>query len=360
MKRTALATIDLAALRHNLSVAKRAAPESRIMAVIKANAYGHGLLKVADALNLADGFAVSCLEEAVALRKISAKRIVVLQGFHSAEQIALFAEHAIEPVIHQAWQVQALLDAPLCQALSVSLKLDTGMHRLGINADDVHGQIHALQACSHVQDIQLMTHMASADELDKETTALQIARFKDVAEKYDLACSMANSAALLGWPDSRVAWVRPGIMLYGVNPFIKGQGSDWGLQSVMALSTRLIAVNECRKGDKIGYGGHWECPADMRIGVAAIGYGDGYPRHAASGTPVLIGGQRCHLVGRVSMDMLTIDLSPLPEAAVGDQVTLWGKGLPVEEIAAHAGTIAYELLCSVYARVNYDYINEER
>ncbi len=359
MERTALATIDLAALRHNLSVAKQTAPDSQVMAVIKANAYGHGLLEVAEALSAADAFAVSCLEEAVALRGVTEKRIVVLQGFHSREQISLFSNHSLEPVIHQAWQVSALLDTPLSKAIAVSIKVDTGMHRLGINVDGVQTQVSALRACKYVRDIQLMTHMASADELDKDATTLQIASFNKLAEKYDFPCSMANSAALLGWPQSRVEWVRPGIMLYGVNPFIKGEGSDCGLKPAMTLSTRLIAVNECRKGDRIGYGGQWECPENMRIGIAAIGYGDGYPRHAVSGTPVLINGHRCHLVGRVSMDMLTLDLTGLPEAAVGDEVVLWGRGLPAEEIAIHSGTIAYELLCNVYGRVNYDYINKE-
>lgn len=360
MERTAIATINLSALRHNLSVAREMAPDSLVMAVIKANAYGHGLLQTAEALSEAGAFAVSCLDEALALRRISSKRIVVLQGFHHPEQIAEFVENAIEPVIHQAWQVQAVLEAKLKGAIPITVKVNTGMSRLGLNADSLLEHVLALQSCQHVGEIQLMTHMACADEPDLDTTSTQLSIFKNITEPFDLPCSIANSATLMGWPESRLEWVRPGIMLYGVNPFAKGVGLDLNLKPVMSLHTHLIAVNECRKGDVIGYGGSWTCPKDMRVGVAAIGYGDGYPRHAPSGTPVLVNGQRGSLVGRVSMDMLTIDLSLQPDAKVGDKVVLWGEGLAVEEIAAASETIAYELLCSVYGRVNYDYINEER
>ena len=360
MERTALATIDIAALRHNLSIVRSTAPHSKILAVIKANAYGHGLLQVAEALHEADAFAVSCLEEALALREASNKRIVVLQGFHSIEQLALFAENSIEPVIHQAWQIQALLSYPLLATINISIKVNTGMNRLGLNADSLQGYLSALQSCGHVGEVQLMTHMASADDSSCDSTAVQLAEFKKTTNQFDLPRSIANSATLMGWPESRVEWVRPGIMLYGVSPFLEGVGAELNLKPVMNLRTRLIAVNSCRKGDAVGYGRSWICDKDMRIGVAAIGYGDGYPRHAPSGTPVLVNGHKAVVVGRVSMDMLTIDLSDCGDVNVGAEVTLWGEGLPVEEVAAAATTIAYELLCSVYGRVNYGYINKER
>lgn len=359
MERTALVTIDLAALRHNLSVVRSVAPASKVLAVIKANAYGHGLLQVAKALSDTDAFAVSCIEEALALRQISNKRILVLQGFHCPEQIPVFTENSIEPVVHQTWQVQALLDAHIAKPVAITIKLDSGMHRLGINADRLPELLSVLQACPHIAEVQLMTHMACADEPANDFTAVQLASFKQSTQQFDLPCSIANSATLLAWPESRVEWVRPGIMLYGVNPFAEGLGRDIGLQPVMTLRTQLIAVNDCHQGDRVGYGGGWVCDKDMRIGVAAIGYGDGYPRHAASGTAVLVDGRRCTIVGRVSMDMLTIDLTLAPNAEVGSTVTLWGDGLPIEEAARTSTTIAYELLCSVYGRVNYTYINEE-
>lgn len=365
MERTALATIDLAALKHNLGIVRRYAPQSKVLAVIKANAYGHGLLPVAKALSDADGFAVACLSEALALRRVTSQRIVVLQGFQSADELIGFSDNKLEPVLHQQWQLDAVLQSVvLGQPLSVWLKLGTGMHRLGLDADSLpeglRGILSALQTNNNVFGVQLMTHMACADNRSDGFTVLQLQEFARLTDNFELPRSVANSATLVGWSESRLEWLRPGIMLYGVNPFDEGVGVELDLQPVMKLSTRLIAVDECKKGDMVGYGGHWVCPRDMRIGVAAIGYGDGYPRHAPNGTTVLVGGRRASVVGRVSMDMLTLDLSECEDANVGAEVTLWGGGLPVEEVAAVAGTIAYELLCSVYGRVNYEYINEER
>ena len=361
MERTAIATVDLAALRHNLEMVKLYSPQSHVLAVIKANAYGHGLIPVAKALGQADGFAVACLDEALALREVTNHRIVVLQGFQHAEQIPVFSKQGIEPVLHQEWQIEMLAQSTsLEQGVHVWLKLDTGMHRLGLNGDNLSDYIVAMEGCENVASIQLMTHMACADDRSDDFTQQQLDEFHRVTQGLSFPRSVANSATLIGWGESRLEWLRPGVMLYGVNPFDQGVGKDLDLQPVMELSTRLIAVNDCLQGDLVGYGGHWVCPKDMRIGVAAIGYGDGYPRHAVNGTPVLVNGRRCPIVGRVSMDMITVDLSDCKEASVGDAVVLWGSDLPVEEVAASAGTIPYELLCSVYGRVHYDYINEEK
>lgn len=364
MQRTAIATIDLGALRHNLSIVKRFSPQSRILAVIKANAYGHGLLPIAKALLGVDGFAVSCLAEALALREITEQRIVVLQGFHSGDEIEAFSKYSIDPVIHQQWQLDAVLqNESLQKSLNIWVKLDTGMHRLGLNADELEtgllDSLSVLQKHPQVNDVHLMTHMACADNRADKFTNQQIERFKRLIYQTSLPCSIANSATLVGWDDTRLEWSRPGIMLYGVNPFDNGIGEDLDLKPVMTLRTRLIAIKNCQSGDAVGYGGQWVCPKATTIGVAAIGYGDGYPRHAVNGTPVLVNGQRCSIVGRVSMDMITIDMTNAAHASIGDEVVLWGEGLPIEKIAECSSTIAYELLCGVYGRVNYMYKNEE-
>lgn len=359
MERTAVATIDLAALRHNFAMVKRYSPSSQVLAVIKANAYGHGLLPVAKALSVADGFAVACLAEARALRAVTDQRIVVLQGFQSPEELQIFSEHSIEAVVHQPWQIDTILNTALPRPVNLWLKFNTGMNRLGLNADSLSA-INSLEECAQVDALHLMTHMACADDRSDDFTQQQLVEFEHLCAGIDLPRSIANSATLIAHADARVEWLRPGIMLYGVNPFLEGVGADLDLKSVMQLSTRLIAINDCQQGDMVGYGGHWVCPKDMRIGVAAIGYGDGYPRHAENGTPVLINGQLCPLVGRVSMDMVTVDLSVCEHVAIGDEVVLWGESLPVETIASHTGTIPYELLCNVYGRVNYHYINEEK
>lgn len=356
MTRTAKAVVDLAALKHNLNIACKAAPNSKVVAVIKANAYGHGMAEVARVLVDADAFAVACLDEAIALRQVSSKRIIVLQGFHSADQIEAFVQHALDPVLHQRWQVEALEQAGLAAgALDACLKIDTGMHRLGVPAEEVLALVTRLQQQAAVRHLTLMTHMACADDLSDNYTAEQLAEFERLTREFGLPRSAANSASVLGWPEARMEWVRPGIMLYGVAPFLEAEGPEYNLKPAMRLSTRLIAINSCHMGDAVGYGSTWVCPRDMRIGIAAIGYGDGYPRHAPSGTPVVVNGRETHLVGRVSMDMISIDLTGLDDINVGDEVVLWGPELPVERVAAAAGTIAYELLCSVDGHVKYEY-----
>ena len=363
MTRSTRAVIDQSALRHNLQVSRNAAPHSKQMAIIKAHAYGHGMIPAAQALDDADAFGVAILEEAIALREAGvSKPIILLEGITSSADLNLIRGYRLDIVVHHESQL-AILESVAEGDFQVWLKIDTGMHRLGFAPEQAQHIYQRLMACNSVaKPLRLMTHFANADDRDDDKTAFQIKQFYEsinISEQESNApdCSLANSAGILGWPDSHAQWVRPGIMLYGVSPFSKGLGLELDLQPVMTLRAELIAINNFKKGDTIGYGGSWQCPEDMAVGVVAIGYGDGYPRHARSGTPVLVNGQRSRLVGRVSMDMITIDLRGHVNAKVGDEVVLWGQGLPVEEVAAMADTIAYELLCSVTNRVKFDYID---
>ena len=357
MTRATRAVVNLSALQHNFQVARNAAPHSRLMAIIKANAYGHGLLQVARALHAADAFGVATVDEAVSLREAGVPQpVVLLEGFSSAEELHLIRAYNLQSVIHEPGQIK-LLERHSGKPVTVWLKLDTGMHRLGFDPGQCSGIMHRLMACENVeQPIKLMTHLSCADDRNSDMTGKQLALFQEaVASCTDLQQSIANSAGILAWPQSHCDWVRPGIMLYGASPFTDDLGSSQGLQTVMTLQSHLISVKTIRKGERVGYGATWIAPNTMTIGVVAIGYGDGYPRHAKSGTPVLVNQKMAHLVGRVSMDMITVDLSTCPDAKVGDPVVLWGEGLPVEMVANHADTIAYELLCGVTRRVRYEY-----
>ena len=347
------AVLDMAALAHNLAMLRLRVPETKIMAVIKANAYGHGAVPVARALKNADAFAVARVDEGVALREAGIRqRIAVLQGFICAEELALHARHDLEPVVHSAYQVEMLESSCLSPPVTVWLKLDSGMHRLGLSPDEFEACHRRLSQCACVrQPLLLMTHLANADEIDDPATLHQLELFGDRVAGLAGERSIANSAGLLAWENAKAHWVRPGIALYGVSPFPKRTAAEEGLKPVMTLRTRLIAIKQLNIGEAVGYGGAWVCQRPTRVGVASIGYGDGYPRPARSGTPVLVRGSRVSLIGRVSMDMITMDLTDCPEAAVGDAVTLWGEGLPVEEIARHADTIPYVLLCNVTPRV---------
>lgn len=358
MTRAAQATINTSALTHNLQRVRDEAPKSKVLAVIKANGYGHGMECAARALSDADALGVASLEEALQLRDAGIRMpIVLLEGMFEAAELSRIQLHQLQVVIHSQYQID-MLEAmasknPHGIKLTVWLKIDTGMHRLGFEPQLVNQVLQQLQAIRVVNEIILMTHLANADDPADDTTRQQLLVLDKTVGQANLPQSIANSAGILGWPQTHVDFVRPGIMLYGVNPFIDGTGADYQLQPVMTLSSRLIAINNVRKGDKIGYGGTWKCPADMPVGVIAIGYGDGYPRHAKNGTPVLLNGKRVPMVGRVSMDMITVDLRTQPKAQIGDEVVLWGDGLPVEEVARHATTIAYELLCGVTQRVRF-------
>jgi alanine racemase len=353
MTRPVRARIDLQALQHNFQQARRAAPGSCVMAVVKANAYGHGLIRVARALQEADGFAVARLEEALELREAGIRQpITLLEGFLSAAELAEVDRWGLDVVVHQEAHLALLEHSRLAHALRVWIKVDTGMHRLGFAPERVPQVLDRLEALPRVRyPVGLLSHLACADDLESPVTERQRVLFERLCEGRNGERSLANSAAILRWPATHYEWVRPGIMLYGVSPLLGRVAGELGLRPVMELSTRLIHVSRYRKGDAIGYGGTWRCPEDMPVGVAAIGYGDGYPRHAPTGTPVLLNGERVPLVGRVSMDMITLDLRGQPAARLGDPVTLWGPDLPVEEVAAAAGTIGYELLTGITGRV---------
>jgi alanine racemase len=356
MTRPACAHIDCGALQHNLARVREAAPVSRIIAVIKANAYGHGLVPVAQALDAADAFAVVGLEEAINLREAGCEqRIVLLEGLFTAEDIALACGFRLDLVIHDDHQITLLERGRLTRPVDVWLKIDSGMHRLGFAPARVEAALGRLEAIARIGAVRFMTHFARADETDAPATAAQIETFQAALGTRDGERSLANSAAVLAWPAAHGDWVRPGIMLYGGTPLVDRSAAELDLKPVMSLRSALIAVAERQRGDPVGYGGDWVCPEDMRIGVAAIGYGDGYPRHAPAGTPVLVAGRRAALAGRVSMDMLTIDLRNQPEARIGDEVVLWGGGLPVDDIARAAGTISYDLLTGISHRVGFHY-----
>lgn len=352
MSRPLHARIDLDAMQHNLSRVRSAAPRSLIMAVVKANGYGHGLVRAAQALRAADGFGVACLEEAVSLRETGIQHpITLLEGFFDSDELATISHYRLLPVLHTEWQIRQLETTPLPQPIDVWLKADTGMHRLGFAPELIEAIHQRLQACTNVNSIGLFSHLGYADDRRSAQTQRQCERFNSISAGFSGPRSLANSGGLLGWPETQFDWVRPGLMLYGISPFSGDTAQDHGLRTVMSLESRLIAVNRFQRGATIGYGGAWVCPEDMNVGVVAAGYGDGYPRHAPTGTPVLVNGRRTQLIGRVSMDMLCVDLREQPQARIGDPVVLWGQGLATEEIARCAGTIAYELVCAIASRV---------
>jgi alanine racemase len=349
MPRPILAYIDQNALEHNLHVARRTT-SARIMAVIKANGYGHGLLRVAEGLAGADGFALLDIQDAIRLREAGYRQtILLLEGFFETADLELLAEYELTSVIHSQWQI-ALLDAyPRRCALDVWLKVNSGMHRLGFAPAQVASAMESLRRHFAVREITLMSHFANADE--SRGVSGQADLYNDIAAAYRVPRSMANSAALLRFPATHGDWVRPGIMLYGASPFAEISAQSAGLKPVMTLTSRIIATQQLHAGDEIGYGGLFRADRDMRVGIVACGYADGYPRHAPNGTPMRVDGQKAQLLGRVSMDMLYVDLTSLPQTGVGSQVTLWGEGMPVEEVAHAAGTISYELMCALAARV---------
>jgi alanine racemase len=356
MTRPARARIDLSALQHNFQRVQQAASGSRVMAIIKANGYGHGLVDVGRALATADAFGVVTLDEAIALREAGFDgRIVLLEGFFGADDFPLVSGYGLDVVLHHSSQIDLLERTPPARVLDAWLKIDTGMNRLGFAPSEVSDVIGRLTRLDCIGNLRLMSHLACADNPDNDYTSRQLDRFTESTQGLQGERSLANSAALLAWPETRLDWVRPGIMLYGASPLLNKTADELGLRPVMTLATRLIAVNRHQAGDAVGYGGDWVCPEAMNVGVAAIGYGDGYPRHAPGGMPVLINGKRTSIIGRVSMDMICIDLRTQPDANIGDEVVLWGEGLAVDEVAARAGTIAYEILCSVNNRVHFDY-----
>lgn len=347
------ATVDLSALEHNLKLAKRLAPRSRVMAVVKANAYGHGLLRTAQALAEADGFAVLELDAAIRLRGAGHRQtILLLEGFFSLEELPLIEQYQLSMVVHSAEQLKTLVSCAPSRRLEVFLKINTGMNRLGFRPDELGAALDALKSHRGIRGVTLMTHFASADGEEGVTEQLRI--FNDAAAGTNLPRSLANSPALLRFPETHADWVRPGLMLYGASPLPKQSAEELGLRPAMTLATQIIAVQHLKAGERVGYRGRFTADATMRVGMAGGGYADGYPRSAPSGTPVLVDGIRTRTLGLVAMDMLCVDLNSIPSAGVGSPVTLWGDGLPVEEVAKSAERVSYELLCALPPRVRVE------
>ncbi|WP_300722480.1 alanine racemase [Pseudomonas sp.] len=346
--RPARALIDLQALRHNYQLA-REVTGAKALAVIKADAYGHGAVQCAQALEAeANGFAVACIEEALELRAAGIRApILLLEGFFETDELPLIVEHDFWCVVHSLWQLDAIEQARLARPIQVWLKLDSGMHRVGLHPSDYQAAYQRLQSSANVTKIVLMSHFARADELDCARSEEQLAVFQAARRQLPCEISLRNSPAVLGWPHVPSDWVRPGLMLYGASPFEVTQANAARLQPVMTLESKVIGVRELPAGEPVGYGAKFITPKPMRIGVVAMGYADGYPRQAPTGTPVLVAGVRTQLLGRVSMDMLCIDLTDVPQAGLGSTVELWGKHILASEVAAKADTIPYQIFCNL-------------
>ncbi|HWG77520.1 MAG TPA: alanine racemase [Steroidobacteraceae bacterium] len=353
MMRVIRARVDSGALRSNLQLVRTCAPGCRVMAVVKANAYGHGLIATALALADADAFAVARLEEAIALRSAGLKRrIVLLEGVFDVEQLAEAAHLGLDLVVHQELQIALLEQDREQRRHRLWLKVDTGMNRLGFRPERFRAAFERLmQRQPPPLELRVLTHLSGADEEDGQSTADQLARLEPLLAGLPAELSIANSAAILAQPQTHAQWVRPGLALYGISPFAGRRGAQFGLRPAMTLESTVIAVREVLCGERVGYGGTWQAQRPSRVAIIAAGYGDGLLRSLATGTPILIGRRRASLVGRVSMDMIAADVTDLPGIGVGDRVELWGTELPVEELAAAAGTIAYELVCAVSQRV---------
>ena len=350
MPRPTTATIDLAALKHNLGVVRRCAPAARAFAIIKANAYGHGLLRAARALAGADGFGLVELESAVRLRDAGYRQpILLLEGVFESSELQVLIDYRLSTVVHCAEQLQMLEDLPAGVALDVFVKFNTGMNRLGFALGQAPAVLAALGRSRCPKSVTVMTHFATADE--PRGVGWQMEELDRALAGAMLPRCLANSAAILSHPETHADWVRPGIMLYGCSPFSGETAVSRGLRPVMTLASRVIAVQELQAGDAVGYGGLFRAERPTRVGVIACGYADGYPRHAPTGTPVMVAGELTRTLGRVSMDMLCVDLSDLPQARPGSPAILWGAEVPVEHVAAAAGTVGYELLCALAPRV---------
>ncbi|MCS2167924.1 catabolic alanine racemase DadX [Scandinavium manionii] len=351
MSRPVVASLDLKALRQNLVVVRSAAPESRVWSVVKANGYGHGVERIWSALNDTDGFALLNLEEAVLLRERGWKGpILMLEGFFHADDLPLYDQYRLTTTVHSNWQLKALQNAKLNAPLDVYVKVNSGMNRLGFTPDKVHTVWQQLRAMSNISDMTLMSHFADAENPDGIIEAME--KIEQAAEGLDCPRSLANSAATLWHPEAHFDWVRPGIVLYGASPSGKWQDiANSGLKPVMTLSSEIIAVQNLKAGDTVGYGRLYKARQEQRIGIVACGYADGYPRNAPDGTPVLVDGVRTTTVGRVSMDMLAVDLTPCPQAGIGTPVELWGKEIKIDDVASCCDTVGYELMCALALRV---------
>jgi alanine racemase len=358
--RSTKAIINLKAIQHNLSVIRQFSPKAKVMAVIKADAYGHGIVPVAQSLAGADLLSVACMNEAISLREAAVSLpILLLEGFFDKDELSQVIELNLETVVHQQKQVDELEAFAESytgkEKIKVWLKLDTGMNRLGFDKEDYLAAYQTLSQCSLVSSVNLMSHLACADDINNPMNQFQVKQFKTVTNELTGELSMANSAGVIAWPESHFDWVRPGIALFGCSPMLGFDGLSHNFQPAMTLQSQLITIRHLKFGDTVGYGASWKAKENTRIGIIAIGYGDGYPRHAKEGTPVWINGKTYPLVGKVSMDMLAVDLSNQEKFNLGDKVILWGENLPVETIASHSNTIAYTLLCAVTSRVKFEY-----
>lgn len=356
------ATISQSALQHNLAVVKKHAPHSKIMAVVKANGYGHGLINVAHGLNAADGFAVLGLNEAVALREAGFKQtILLLEGVFDAQELGNVASFGVNIVVHSAPQIDMLELAQLAKPINIHLKMNTGMNRLGFTPGEYLTAFHRLKACKSVNSITLMTHFATADEAPGIAAPLALFQHtaKALQQSEPLSISLANSATILRHPQAHADWVRPGIMLYGASPVSGTPAAEFGLKPVMTFTSEIISMQTLQAGESVGYGNRFTAVKPTRVGIVACGYADGYPRHAGQysagenqrQTPIAVNGKLTQTLGRVSMDMLFADLTDIPQASIGSPVELWGPHVPVDAVAEASGTVGYELLCALAARV---------
>lgn len=351
MSRPVVAALDLSALRNNLEVVRRAAPHSRVWSVVKANAYGHGLDRIWPALGATDGFAMLNLEEAILLRERGWKGpILMLEGFFHADELPLFDKYRLTTSLHSNWQVKAIANAKLSAPLDVYLKINSGMNRLGFMPDRVPATWQKLRSIPNVGELTLMAHFADAEQ--PEGIIEPMKRIELAAQGIDAPRSLSNSAATLWHPEAHFNWVRPGIILYGASP--SGQWQDVatsGIRPVMTLNSEIIGIQTLKAGDTVGYGSRYTASGELRIGIAAGGYADGYPRIAPDGTPVMVDGVMTRVIGKVSMDMITVDLTPCPQAGIGSPVELWGKNVKIDDVARAAGTVGYELMCALAPRV---------
>jgi alanine racemase len=357
--RHARVSVDLEAIRHNYRLLKKLSGDNRLIAVIKADAYGHGATEVAKALPNVDAFAVAAVGEAVSLRKAGIRqKILVLGGFIRIQELETCIEYKLDPVIHQQPQLDHLLNQVDLKNLQVWVKIDSGMGRLGYALDAVPGVMDKLTLVPTLGKIRMMTHLASADNLESEFTEKQIEAISNL-QLTEYEWGVANSAGILGWPNAHQTWVRAGIAMYGANPMSNRQEADIDLKPVMEMKTSILAVNAHSKGDLIGYSNAYSCDKDMKIAVIAAGYADGYPRHKVETAQVKIHDRLCDIVGRVSMDMITVDVSALESVNVDDEVTLFGDSPHVNDIADSSETIAYEILCNVGAHASREYLNKD-
>lgn len=355
MGRHVNAVVSRQALLHNLQQVRKMAPGSKIIAMVKANAYGHGLRNVSNIIQDTDALGVASIQEALAIREKGINtNIVLMEGIFYPDELALVQQYRFTMVVHHWLQIQAIKDdtQPLKQKYKVWLKINTGMNRLGFQPHEFQDAYAMLSQNPRVELMGFMTHFGQADEQNNAVTERARDQFYHIVADLPGAKCLANSAGIMAWPKTHADWVRPGLMLYGASPFADKTGKDFNLLPAMTLRSEVIAIRELQKGEKVGYGGTWENKQEhSKIAIVSIGYGDGYPWHAKNGTPVLVNGERTGTVGRVSMDMLAVDISHLKTVKVGDPVTLWGEGLPIEEVARHAGTIPYELFCRFTERV---------